>query len=496
MSWYAAILLPQFPLQAVLRLREEMLAQPIAVVEGSTEKGRVLEMTASAEAGGVLRGMASTQALARCPALRIWSRSPAQEQVLSDLLMEVAGTLSPLIEATGEGLCLVDLRLRKECDWSAWALQVVERFATLQLRARIGVASNPDLAALAATRAEPALVVQHPGAFLADIAVAEVDAPPDLLAVLRDWGIGHLGDLARLPRGEVIERLGPEAGTLWERAAGRAQRELRFVRPSEVFAEAFDFEQPIETIEPLLFILRRQLDQLALRLREVHRVVAQMTLTLPLDGGTPYERIFTVPTPTGDVDVLFRILHTHLESLRLEQQPAGVRLLIAPVIADAQQFQLFESPLRDPNRFGETLGRLKALVGDGQVGVARLENTHRPDAFQLISPQFEKSTIQEDPPAVPASTLALGLPLQRYRPPLPAQVRMHRHMPAMVFFEKAGSSEIVDVAGPYRGSGNWWDRGAWSVEEWDIALDNGALYRLSKHQDSWFVEGCYDSPLR
>ena len=230
MSWYAAILLPQFPLQAVLRLREERQVEPIAVVEGGTEKGRVLEMTGTAAASGVLRGMASTQALARCPALRIWPRSAAQEQIVSALLLEVAGTLSPLIEATGEGLCLVDLRLVKECDWREWGHRVLERFTSLQLRVRIGVASNPDLAALAATRAEPVLVVQHPGTFLADVAVAEVDAPPDLIAVLRDWGIGHLGDLARLSRGEVIERLGPEAGTLWERAAGRAQRELRLVR--------------------------------------------------------------------------------------------------------------------------------------------------------------------------------------------------------------------------------------------------------------------------
>jgi len=311
------------------------------------------------------------------------------------------------------------------------------------------------------------------------------------VAVLRDWGIGHLGDLARLSRGEVIERLGPEAGTLWERAAGRAQRELRLVRPSEIFAEAFDFEQPIDTIEPLLFILRRQLDQLALRLREAYRVVAQMTLTLPLDGGAPYERAFTIPTPTGDVEVLFRILHTHLESLRLEQQPIGVRLLITPVIADSQQFQIFESPLRDPNRFGETLGRLKALVGEGQVGVVQLKDTHRPDGFHLVPPQFEKPGVREEP----APSRTLGLPLQRFRPPLPAQVHMRRHLPVMVFSEKA-HGEIVDVSGPYRGSGHWWDCGAWSIEEWDIALDNGALYRLSKHQDAWFVEGCYDSPLR
>ena len=72
--------------------------------------------------------------------------------------------------------------------------------------------------------------------------------------------------------------------------------------------------------------------------------------------------------------MLFRILHTHLESLQLTRGPIGVRLRITPVQPEHQQFRLFESPLRDPNRFGETLARLAALVGQGNVGVAEWED--------------------------------------------------------------------------------------------------------------------------
>ena len=171
MSWFAAILLPQFSLQAALRLHEEAWLQPIAIVDGDMGKGRMLEMTGPAACSGVRRGMVVTQALARCPSLRLLQRSRAQEEVVSALLLETAGMLSPFIEATAEGLCVADLRQMKACDWEQWARGVVERFAARQLRARVGVASNPDLAALAARHAEPALVVQHPGAFLAGIAV-------------------------------------------------------------------------------------------------------------------------------------------------------------------------------------------------------------------------------------------------------------------------------------------------------------------------------------
>ena len=32
-----------------------------------------------------------------------------------------------------------------------------------------------------------------------------------------------------------------------------------------------------------------------------------------------------------------------------------------------------------------------------------------------------------------------------------------------------------------------------AIAEWDIELHSGALYRISKRDGSWFVEGCYQS---
>jgi len=188
--------------------------------------------------------------------------------------------------------------------------------------------------------------------------------------------------------------------------------------------------------------------------------------------------------------VLLRILHTHLESLQLEQQPIGVCLRIEPVVADRSQFQLFESPLRDPNRFGETLGRLAALVGTENVGVVQLEDTHQPDRFRLVAPEFQK--LSEDQKSDVSENRTLGLPLKRFRPPLPAQMRFQRHVPVW-FSSPAAQGDVIDAAGPYRISGQWWDQHAWAIEEWDIELSDGALYRISKSQGRCFLEGCYDA---
>lgn len=489
---FCVILLPNFRLQAVLRLRQELRAQPAAVVDERSGKGAVIECNRLAESGGVAVGLPGVQALARCPDLMLLPPAHAQENSAQAALIELACSLSPEVEATADGCCTVDLRTAKIADWQNWTSRVVERLADLQLDGKIGVAPNPDLAFLAARRAAPALVVQSPVTFLSDLAVSEIDPPPHLLAVLGDWGIHTLGQLTSLPRGELADRLGPDADRLWQRASGQTQRLLRLVRPVEEFVEAFDFEQEIETTEPLLFMLRRFLDQLTMRLEMAHRVAAKLSLTLLLDNGSAHERVFAIPSPTADANVLFRVLNTHLESLQLDAHPTGMRLRIEPVRPDHRQFGLFETALRDPNGFGETLARLAALVGSGNVGVVELEDTHRPDRFHLVEPRFHEL---RESAGEARENIAFGLPLHRYRPPMAAEVRVVRQEPAEIFSETV-RGRVVDALGPYRASGGWWEREQWGVEEWDVEIADHGLFRLCRNHREWVIEGCYDGELR
>ena len=238
----------------------------------------------------------------------------------------------------------------------------------------------------------------------------------------------------------------------------------------------------------MLFLLRRFLDQLALRLGNAYRVAGRMTLTLSLTDGSAHERSFTIPSPTADVDVLFRILQTHFDGLQLAHCPTAVRLRIEPAQAERRQFQLFESPLRDPNRFGETLGRLAAIVGAENVGVAEVLDTHRPDSFRLVPPRFHEIADAPMP-----EDLSIGLPLRRFRPAISAEVTVVRHRPARIVSAKIRGA-IRDSLGPYRASGGWWESDQWAAEEWDIEMEQGGLYRLARVGGGWRIEGGYDEP--
>src|SRR5438445_3195762 len=102
----------------------------------------------------------------------------------------------------------------------------------------------------------------------------------EIFAILHKWGIHTLGQLAALDKEELRARLGPEAVRLWERANGQSNRLLKFVQLPETFDETFEFEHEIETAEPLLFMLRRFLEQLALRLSSIYLVAQELTLRI------------------------------------------------------------------------------------------------------------------------------------------------------------------------------------------------------------------------
>src|SRR5438067_12655028 len=101
-----------------------------------------------------------------------------------------------------------------------------------------------------------------------------------IFTVLHKRGIHTVGQLSALDKEQLAARLGSEAFRVWERANGQSNRLLKLVRPPESFDESFEFEQEIETAEPLLFMLRRFLQQLSLRLSAIYLVAKELTLRI------------------------------------------------------------------------------------------------------------------------------------------------------------------------------------------------------------------------
>src|SRR5438874_8445424 len=106
---FAVIYIPDFALQAVLRQEPELCSQPTVLIEEESAKAKILQLTEAARAAGIHEGMTSTQAMARCGAVRIRPRSAARERIAQDILLQFAASLSPWIENTAPGVCTLQI---------------------------------------------------------------------------------------------------------------------------------------------------------------------------------------------------------------------------------------------------------------------------------------------------------------------------------------------------------------------------------------------------
>ncbi|MGZ5024661.1 MAG: DinB/UmuC family translesion DNA polymerase [Chthoniobacterales bacterium] len=304
-----------------------------------------------------------------------------------------------------------------------------------------------------------------------------------IIAILHQWGIHSLGQFAALEKEDVALRLGPEAVRMWERASGTATRLLKLVEPPESFVESFEFENEIETSEPLLLMLRRFLEQFSRRLGAHYLVAQELKLRIAFSDKNSYERVFKIPQPSNSIETLFRMLQTHLENFTSPSPIVGVSLEAEPTKPSRQQFSLFETALRDPAQLSETLARLVGLLGVERVGTPVLEDTYRPDAFRMEPFSWE----------LPNESLTPRMPavaLRRFRSSTRASILLHEEKPRHVRGSEM-QGEILQHDGPYLASGNWWDEKSWERAEWDFELD-GILCRCHEANGAWQIDGIYD----
>jgi protein ImuB len=348
-----------------------------------------------------------------------------------------------------------------------------------------------------------------------------------LLETLDRWGIRTLHALAALPEVSLSERLGQQGLRLQQLARGAASRTLVPVEAPLIFEEAVELEYPIVLLEPLAFLLNRLLDQLCARLASRALAVQELHLTLSLENrpqsnqqskisNQQFHRTLRLPLPMLDTKIFLKLLQLDLNAHPPGAPIAKIHLAAEPARPRPGQAGLFLPPSPEPEKLELTLARIAALVGGNNLGALELLDTHHPEGFRLRRfmassdhPQPRTKKSEEEKQEIPkAETKEKEHPavtaLRRFRPALRAIVTLDQGQPAQVVCTttKLIQGSVLWKAGPWRSSGDWWEREAWSRDEWDIALQNNALqnansialYRLVHDllEGAWFVEGTYD----
>lgn len=487
---YGSVHLPELPLQALLRHRRELRGAEgkgaLAVLDESGGHSVVAAMNRAAHAAGVRKGMRPPQALARCRGLRLFPRAPETEAAVSRFLLLAARRLCPLVEATEPGRVTLDLRgLREQGERIAALESLCQRGAEAGLTLRAGLARTPDHAVWATLKGRPLHVVEDLDAFLAGLPLRVAGWTPRQMEVLAGWGIHSLEAFRKLPRGAVARRMGREGVEILERIEGSRCRLLRPAREPPRFERRETFETGIESREALLFVLRRQVDELVLELAAADRAAEGVDVRLTQESGRPCVRPLTLPEPSAREETLARILAGVLEGMRTDSPIRGLEVRLRTCDARLRQGDLFSVTMRDPVLFTRTVDRLAAFVGEGMLGSPRVSDTWRPDAFRLAPVKEEGIRAAAEPPRA-----RRGLPWSRFRPARKILVWCAEGAPVAV--EQGGvSSSVRARRGPWTSSGDWWTETPWEREEWDIELEDGTLCRIHRETGGWFMEGIY-----
>jgi protein ImuB len=332
-----------------------------------------------------------------------------------------------------------------------------------------------------------------------------------LLETLGRWGIRNLRALAALPEVSLSERLGQEGLRLQQLARGAASRTLVPVEAPLVFEEAVELEHPIVLLEPLAFLLNRLLEQICARLGSRALATQELRLTLELENfslrrqsskitNQQFVRTLRLPLPMLDSKVFLKLLQ-----LDLNAHPPGapilkIHLAAEPAHPRSAQGGLFLPPSPEPEKLQLTLARIASMVGENNVGALELLDTHHPEGFRMrrFVPEAPQTHTRENPVA-PSEQPATITALRRFRPALRAHVTLEKSQPVRVACTKKKDvqGDVLWKAGPWRSSGDWWEREAWSRDEWDLALRSGeaiSFYRLVHDLlgGGWYVEGTYD----
>jgi protein ImuB len=338
----------------------------------------------------------------------------------------------------------------------------------LALAATTGVAPTREAAALLARRPQAPLVVQldHLQQAIAALPLNELALPPAAIAGLQASGITRIGELLALPRDALARRWGLQMTDYLQRLLGERSDPHKPYRAPHTYHRRFDFVEPVQTVEGLLFPLRRILYELQGYLRG--RDAALQSLDVALRHHDHADTVLTLRTtdPQRDALRLFALLREKLERTQLPGAVMQIKLSVERFVALRDtQLHLWDETERHDASWSELLDKLRARLGDQAVRRLGLRDDHRPEKAWCV----ESGAVAADlPPAFPDRPLWL-------LPPRPIE-----RLPKLL-----GTPERIEAG--------WWNDEDSSRDYYIAQTAEGSRWWLYREAATarWFLQGIW-----
>ncbi|WP_422398202.1 DNA polymerase IV [Streptomyces hygroscopicus] len=326
------------------------------IVGGLGPRGVVATASYEARVFGVHSAMAMAQARRLCPnAAFLTPRFTLYRQV-SDAVMALLHTLSPLVEPLSLDEAFVDLEAGGTEPTAEAARAVGERLrndirAVTGLTGSVGLAGSKMLAKIASEQAKPdGLVLIEPGTerdLLGPMPVRTLPGVgPATAEALRRAGIHTVAETREAGEAELVRLLGRAHGaSLFLMANGRDERPVVAERDAKSISVEDTFDVDLTDRTRVQLEIARLADRCVRRLREAGRSGRTVVIKVRRYDFSTLTRSETLRGPTDDPGVVREAAARLIEGV---DTTAGVRLLGVGVsgLADYTQEDLFAQAAR------------------------------------------------------------------------------------------------------------------------------------------------------
>ncbi|MGD9485438.1 DNA polymerase IV [Streptomyces sp. TRM70308] len=332
------------------------------IVGGLGPRGVVATASYEARRFGVHSAMPTAQARRRCPNAAYLTPRFTLYRDISQIVMDLLGRLSPLVEPLSLDEAFVDLEAGGVRADTAAAREAGHRLraairAATGLSASVGLAGSKMLAKIGSERAKPdGLVVIEPGTereLLAPLTVRTLPGVgPATAETLRRAGITTVGEAVEAGQDELLRLLGRAHGlALHAMAQGRDDRPVVAERVSKSVSVEDTFDVDVTDRVRIQAEVGRLAERCAQRLRAAGRSGRTVVIKVRRYDFATLTRSDTLRGPTDDPAVIREAAARLLDAV---DTTAGVRLLGVGVsgLADFTQEDLFAQAAPAPGAPG------------------------------------------------------------------------------------------------------------------------------------------------
>ncbi len=501
--------LPRFPVQRRLTETPSLRGRALALVAEVRGQREVAFVSDAAARLGARRGMTLTGATALCPELLALPFLPPEEARALGSLGEALLALGPAFQiAEPDGVWLEASAAPLFGGEEGLLARVLECCAGHGYQGRAVVASQLFTARAVARygERERTLVIPPGGAqtALAPLSLAALEGGGAAqIAALRSLGLTTLGEVAALPAGAVVARLGAGGLGAYQLCRGEDDRVLVPARVAQVLEETVQLDWPAESVEPLLFALKTALDRTCARLAGRQRAAVRLTLRLRLDPSGERSVGLTLARPTAQTRLLLDLAKHRISDLTLENPVSALGVRVDEDCEDrGQQLSLGEGPQGDA-ALEVVLARLSTALGEDSLFSAELEAWHRPEGAYRARPfrpqQRPRGLLEELQPerekaAGPVDAALLERPSRLFAQAAQLEAFVDERGVISAARVLGRSRQVTSVSGPERLCGEWWGSEPFSRDYFRVQFDGlGPAWVFRDARDGrFYLHGMFD----